>query len=134
MKNGFWNNPNVGLLLIRLGLAAIFIVSGTMKLMNVPGVTAFFGKIGVAPIFVYIVAIVELVGGISMLLGFWTRVSGWLLAINMFFAIYLVRYSAGFAGTGYAYETMLLLAALGISFTGPGQYALGGKHESEVYN
>jgi uncharacterized membrane protein YphA (DoxX/SURF4 family) len=133
MKYEFLYNTSLGLLLIRLGLAAVFIVSGAMKFMNIPGITKFFARLGVPSVLVYVVALVELLGGIAMLLGFGTKVMGWLLAIDMFFAIYLVRFAAGFAGTGYGFEMMLLLASLGISFAGPGGYSIS-KGQRNIYN
>ena len=122
MNKAFFNNGNLGLLLIRLGLAAIFIFSGIVKFMDIAGTAAFFQKINLSLPFVYLVATVELLGGISMLLGVWTKLFGWLLAINMLFAIILVKFATGFSG--YSSDLLLLLVALGIAFLGAGRYAL----------
>lgn len=122
MKNNFFSNTNSGLFLVRLGLAAVFIISGWSKFMDIAGTTAFFSRIGLVSLFVYLVATVEFLGGIAMLLGVWTRIFGWLLAIDMFFAIVLVRFAMGF--TVYRLELMLLFAALGVAFAGAGQCAL----------
>lgn len=124
MKNALFGNVNLGLLLSRLGLSAIFIVSGYSKLMDIAGTTAFFAKIGLAPFFVYLVIAVELLGGIAMLLGIGVRIVGLLMAVNMFFAIYLVKFASGFGG--YRLDLLLLLVALGIAFSGPGKYSICG--------
>ena len=122
MEKLFFRNGNLGLFLIRLGVGVIFIVSGWAKFMDIAGTTAFFQKIGLASPFVYFIAALELLGGIAILLGFWTRIFGWLLAIDMLFAIILVKYAMGFSG--YRIDLMLLLASLGIAFTGAGNYSV----------
>ncbi|EKD58484.1 MAG: hypothetical protein ACD_56C00115G0003 [uncultured bacterium] len=122
MKSGFLGNTNLGLFLVRLGVGLVFIVSGWSKFMDIAGTTAFFGKIGLAEPFVYLVAGLELIGGLALLLGIWTRIFGWLLAIDMVFALYLVKYAMGFSA--YRIDLVLLLAALGIAFAGAGEYAL----------
>lgn len=111
------------MLLIRLALAAVFIAHGWSKIQDMAGTIGGFGTFGLAPFWAYLVAWVELLGGIAMLLGIFTKWAGWLLAIVMAAAIYFVKGSAGFLG-GYEYELVLLLVALGVSFAGPGAYTI----------
>jgi len=118
-----YRNPNVGLLLIRVGIALVFIVHGISKLSNIDGTIAFFGSLGLGVFFAYLVAVVELLAGISMLLGFWVEASGIALAIIMVIAIFTVKLKVGFLG-GYELDLPLLLSALGIAFAGPGKYAI----------
>lgn len=119
-----YKNPNIGLLLIRVGLATVFIVNGIAKLSNIDGTVAFFGSLGLGSFFAYLVAIVELLAGISMLIGFWVGISGIALAIIMIVAIFTVKLKIGFFGGGYQLDLSLLLSALGIAFAGPGKYAI----------
>ncbi|HMN19516.1 MAG TPA: DoxX family protein [Candidatus Moranbacteria bacterium] len=121
---------DMGLLLLRLGPALSFMAHGWAKFANVAGTTAFFAKLELASPFVYLVATVELLGGAALLVGKWTRVAGMLLAVNMFFAIFLVKRQAGFLG-GYELELVLLLFSLGIALVGPGGYAWGGIFSKE---
>lgn len=113
----------VGLLVVRLALAGVFIAHGIQKFSDISGTSIFFGQIGLSLFFVYLVALVELLGGIAMLAGIWTGWAGILLAVDMFFAIYLVKLSVGFLG-GYELELTLLLTALGVSLAGPGKYSV----------
>ena len=122
-----FRNPDLGLLLIRLGLAAVFIVHGWAKLQNIEGTAGFFSSLGLGMFWVYLVAYVELLGGLAMLTGFLARKAGLLLAIDMFFAIYLVSWSRGFSG-GYEFELLLLLTSLAIFLSGPGKYSLSKKY------
>lgn len=119
------HNPDLGLLLIRLGLAVVFIYHGWGKFADIPGTTAFFAGLGLNVFFVYLVLAVELLGGLSMLMGWLTKWSGLLLAINMVFSIYFVKFAMGFGG-GYEFDLMLLLAALAVAMMGPGKYSFKG--------
>lgn len=121
-----FHNPDVGLLLIRLGLAAVFIIHGWAKVQNIEATAGFFSKLGLGMFWVYVVAYVEFLGGLAMLTGFLARKAGLLLAIDMLVAIYLVHWSQGFSG-GYEFPLILLLAALAIFFSGPGKYSLSKK-------
>lgn len=106
---------------MRLGVGGIFLVHGWSKLANMEGTIAFFGQLGFDPLIAYVVAIAELLGGISMILGIFTRWSGVGLALIMVGALLLLKLNNGFSGE---YELLLLLTSLGISFSGPGKYSL----------
>ncbi|OGZ02348.1 MAG: hypothetical protein A2946_02545 [Candidatus Liptonbacteria bacterium RIFCSPLOWO2_01_FULL_53_13] len=120
-------NRSLGLLLLRLALAAVFISAGWEKIQNMPATVSAFGSMGFPAPLAYLTAWVEFLGGISLLLGFWTCVSGSLLAIVMLVATYVlkVKVGAGFSGPGgYEFTLTLLAATLCVVFAGPGRYAL----------
>lgn len=112
-------DPDLGLLLIRVGLAVVFIAHGWQKFAAMDKTIGFFGTLGFGAFFAYLVAAIELLGGIAMLVGIGTHYAGLALAAVMVAAIYLVKYNKGFLG-GYEFDLTLLLAALGITLTGPG--------------
>ncbi len=114
---------SVGLLLIRLGLAAVFIAHGLAKFSEMGMTIGFFGTLGLPAVVAYAVAAGELAAGVAMLLGLFTRWAGALIAVIMLGAMMLVKFKAGFLG-GYEFDAMLFFAALGIAFIGPGKYSL----------
>ncbi len=116
-------NTDLMILLVRLALAAVFIAHGFSKLSNMDGTVAFFGNLGFAPILAYLVMIIEIVGGIFLLLGFFVQHVGILLGIVMLVVIFKVKLSKGFLG-GYEFEFTLLLSLLALLFSGPGKYSL----------
>lgn len=120
------NNPNLGLLLIRLGLGSIFLAHGIQKVQGMEAVVGFFGTLGLPAAVAYLVAAGEFLAGLSMLLGFWTHWAGKVIAVIMIGAIALAKYKMGFLG-GYEFDLMLLLSALGISFAGSGTYSFDAK-------
>jgi len=118
-----FKNPDLGLLLLRVGLAAVFIAHGWIKVTNLSMFVGNFGNLGIPAFLTFIVAYVELLGGIALLLGVFAQLAGLLLAVDMFFALLLIRFKTGFVG-GYEFELLLLLSALAIFFAGPGKYSL----------
>ena len=80
--------PALGLLLIRVATGIIFAHHGLMKLQNVGGITGFFGSLGLPAFMVYIVALVELIGGLMLIFGVVTRAAavatGWLPSLQHF--------------------------------------------------
>lgn len=121
MKKCCPHNPDIGLLLMRVALAAVFIVHGWMKLSNMEATVSFFGSIGLPALLAWAVAIIEFVGGIMVLLGVYMCIAGGLLAAVMLGAIITVKGSMGFVG-GYEFDLVLLLLALGLASVGPGKY------------
>src|SRR5690348_2117064 len=90
----------IALLLARLGIGAIFFVHGWQKFftMGLGGTTGFFQQIGVplpgvaAPV----VAVIELVGGLAIILGVALPIAGVLLVLDMLGAIVFVHAANGF--------------------------------------
>lgn len=115
-------NKNLGLLLIRLAIGAIFLYAGLGKLSDINQTIGFFSMVGVGTGLTWAVALTETIGGALMVLGFGTRIAGLALAVIMAFAIVLVKKEMGFAAMEI--DIILLVSALGIFFTGPGRYAL----------
>lgn len=116
-------NSDIALLLIRVGLALVFIAHGIDKLTNMDGTVHFFTSVHLSAVWAYVIAYVELIGGILMLLGIGTGWAGVVLAATMVGAIGIVKLSKGFIG-GYEFDLMLFLSAIAISLAGPGMYTI----------
>ena len=114
---------DLGLLVLRLAVAAVFIAHGYMKLftMGHAGVTGFFAHLGVplpGPT-AWFIAFLEFAGGIALLAGLGTRVIAGLLVCDMVGAISLAVFPKGFVG-GYELEFLLGVGALCLALAGPG--------------
>ena len=114
--------PDVGIFLIRLAVAIVFLYHGIGKLINLDATIAFFGTLGLGPIFAYLVGLVEILGGISMLVGFGTQVTGLLLAVVMVGALTLVKLPGAFGK--WEIDLVMLLLSLGLAFADNGKYAV----------
>ena len=114
--------PDVGLLLIRLAVAVVFLYHGIDKLNNLENTAIFFSNLGLGMIFVYLVSITEILGGLMMLLGFGTQIAGSLLAIIMVFSLILVKLPSSFGK--WEIDLVMLLLSLGLAFSDNGKYAI----------
>lgn len=115
------NNPNLGLLLIRIALGSVFIAHGWAKFGDLNSTVIFFVSLGLAPIVAYLVTAIELIGGVLMVFGVSTRIVGLAFVAVMIGAISTVKIDRGFMG-GYEFELTLLLVSLAMAFLGGGKF------------
>lgn len=123
------SRPNVGLAILRVATGAIFAAHGAQKLFvyGFAGVTGAFTSMGVPfpGVTGPLTGLVELFGGMALIVGLLTRLAGFGLAITMLGAISLVHLAAGFfAPTGVEFPLSLLAATTALAFAGPGQFSL----------
>ncbi len=116
---------------LRLGVGIIFAAHGWQKFSGgLDGVAQFFGGVGIPlpEVSAFIVAFVELIGGIGLILGVFTRYWALLLSIVMIVAIFTVKLPNGLLGMqgrpGYELDLALLVGCLALLFTGPGPVSL----------
>src|SRR5580700_9589702 len=80
----------LALLMLRVGLGVVFISHGYPKLFTQSQHTAeAFAHLGFPGYFAYISGVLELFGGILLIVGLFTRIAGLLLAVEM--AVALVK-------------------------------------------
>ncbi len=120
-------------LAVRLIVGIIMFAHGLQKLTEV-GPGNFGGQVlaglGVPlPVFMgYVVTLVELVGGLLLIVGFLSRLAALLLTIDLVIAILLVKVNVGFisgsSGTGAELDLALIAGFLVILFAGPGRLSV----------
>lgn len=119
----------IGLLIIRVALGVTFLVHGIQKFTGgIGNISGWFESIHLPGIAAYLVAIVELLGGIAMILGLGTRVIGALFSIVMLVAIFKVKLALGFTGTngsaGYEIDFALLSMSAAMALIGSPAYSI----------
>ena len=119
-----FHSPKLGLFIIRLVAGSIFIFHGVQKLSNMEGTVAFFASLGFGAFLAWAVAIIELLGGISLILGIFTKVFGALLSAIMIVAILKVKLALGFSAAEI--DLMLLAVSVSVLFSGCGRYSVCG--------
>lgn len=118
-----------GITILRVVVGIVFLVHGGQKLFvwGFGGVAAFMAKVGIpAPMLAAIVVtLVELLGGLALVLGLYTRWVAVPLAIDMAVAILVVHLPAGFfLPDGYEFALTLLAANAALALLGSGKAAV----------
>jgi putative oxidoreductase len=115
----------IGLLALRLAVAAVFVYMGYNKLFVNSGMTVqMFGSLGfpMPSFFAYLVGAAELVGGLMVLLGVFTRVAASWLSVVMIVALLTVHLKGPYMSA--LLPIMMLGACLALVGVGAGQYRL----------
>jgi len=118
-----------GLLVLRVVVGVTFFAHGWLKFhgMGMPGTTGFFTSLGIPipGLIAWLVVLVEMVGGIAVILGIFTLPFGLLLAADMFGVLLTAKRGAAFIGPkSYELELNLLAASIAIALSGPGMFSL----------
>jgi putative oxidoreductase len=117
-------------LLLRLTLGALFLTHGAIKLFvfTPAGTAGFFAAIGLPPALAYLVIAGEVLGGIALILGIWTRIIAIVLTPILIGAIVTVHGAAGFSFSnpngGWEYPAFWAVALVVQALLGDGAYAL----------
>ncbi len=123
MRRPFKENPDLGLLVLRVGLGFAFFMHGVMKMQSMTIIVGFFRTLHLSAPWAYLVTAVETLGGLALLAGVLAEWGAALIAVDMLAAFVLLRYRSGYLG-GYELEAMYFFAALAVLFAGPGKYRL----------
>jgi putative oxidoreductase len=127
--------PDLGLLLMRLMLAAVGIYHGGQKLFGVfggggpAGTAAGFEAMGfpVPMLSGLAIGIIEFFGGILVGVGLFTRIAVIPWAVGMLVASFWVHgHAFGAQEGGMEYPLTLAVFLIGLFFTGPGRYSVSG--------
>ncbi len=126
---------DVGPLLLRIGIGVVFVAHGWQKFfdIHVSNYAAFIDGLGVplSSVVSPVQAFVELVGGVLLILGLFTRFAVMPMIVISIGALWLIRQHIGFItpsvnppGAGAELDTAILAGELCLLFIGPGRYAL----------
>lgn len=127
-----------GLIPLRIVVGVVFLMHGAQKLFvfGLAGTADIMAKLGIplASLAAAIVIAAELLGGLAIITGLFTRWAGMVLAIEMLVAIPVARFKGGFfAPYGFEFEFTLLGACLTFAALGSGGVSLdrafGARHE-----
>ncbi|WP_313894035.1 DoxX family protein [Psychrobacillus sp.] len=126
------NKNDEGTVILRVILGLTFFIHGLSKFQGgLSNAVGFFDSLGIPGFTAYVVAVIELIGGILLILGIGTRIISILFAVIMLGAIFSVKISAGFLGNGqmagYELELALLAMSIFLSIASSSRFSLGNK-------
>ena len=130
IMNAVAARPSGGLVVLRLVAGGVFVDSGSRKLfqVGVVGVASLFGSmhLPLPLVSAVLVTLVELLGGIALLLGLFTRWTATLLALDMLVAVLVVYFQPTFFKGGIEFPLTLLAACTALALSGAGAASLDG--------
>ena len=121
---------DAGKLLLRLTLGVLFLLHGIAKITGgIGGIEKMVAAAGLPGFFAYGVFIGEVLAPILLILGFYSRISAVVIAINMVVAIALAHAKDLFVigpqgGWALELQGMFLFTAFALMFMNPGRYAV----------
>lgn len=117
-------------LLLRLVLGGLFLAHAGLKVFvfTPAGTAAFFGSLGLPPALAYATIAAEIVGGLALILGVWTRLVALALVPVLLGAIAAVHGAAGFffnnPNGGWEFPAFWIAGLLVLALLGDGARAL----------
>ena len=123
------NNTEYAALILRIGLGAMFLAHGLLKVMvfTLPGTAAFFEQVGFPGWTAYIVTFAEIGGGLLLLAGVAVRAVS-IALVPVLLGATFVHFGSGWLFSnpngGWEYPAFLTLAAVVQALLGPGAFAL----------
>lgn len=110
---------------LRLAMGIIFSVAGYTKLVGIAGTIEYFAKLGfpIPVVTAWFITLLELGGGIALILGLFVRYLGLLYTIEFIVAAFWVKLPM----QGYAaarLDLMLLAGAAALYFLGAGRWSI----------
>src|SRR5919199_3586168 len=109
---------------LRILAGIAFIIHGLPKLSNIAGTEDFFANmIGLLAAMALPIGLLEVIGGIALLLGALTRIASILFIIEMIGSTIVAKLSKGFVG-GYELDLLLMAISISLLLTGPGRISI----------
>ena len=125
-------------LVLRVTLGALFLAHAGLKffVFTPAGTAKFFGSLGFPPELAYLVISVEVLSGIALILGVWTRWAAIAGIPILLGAIFTVHGAAGFFFTnpkgGWEYPAFWAIALVAQALLGDGAFALRPSRDVEA--
>ncbi|MDN4620260.1 DoxX family protein [Paenibacillus sp. PsM32] len=111
-------NVELGLFIVRVLTGVIFLLHGFSKFQGgIGGTTGFFQSIGLPGFLAPVVAIIEILGGLLLILGLLTRIAGAALTVIMIGVLLTAKAGQPFM-MGTEFDYLLLFTSLQLALTG----------------
>ena len=124
------DNAELAALFLRVSMGVLFVAHAWVKIFvfTPAGTAAFFGSLGLPGALAYLVIIAELVGGIALILGVYSRAVSLALVPILLGSIYTPHGAAGFLfsneGGGWEFPAFWVVALLVQALLGDGALSL----------
>jgi putative oxidoreductase len=127
------HNKSIGQLLLRIALGSFFVAHGVSKFINMKDMVGVFSDWGLAQFWAYVVAVSEIVAGLTFLAGAFVWIGAALIVVEMAVAMWIVIIpnTTGQDALprfifGWGQNLIYAMAAVSLAFTGSGKWSLTG--------
>ena len=116
--------------LLRVALGFLFLAHAGLKVFvfTPAGTARFFGSLGLPPALAYLMIAIEVIGGVALVLGLYSRIAALVLVPGMVGAIVTVHGPAGFffdnPHGGWEYPALWIVGLLSVALLGDGALAV----------
>ena len=116
--------------LLRVAIGLLFLAHAGLKLVvfTPAGTARFFGSLGLPPSLAYLVIAIEVIGGLALVLGLYSRLAALALIPGLIGAIVTVHGPAGFffdnPHGGWEYPAFWIVGLVAVGLLGDGAFAL----------
>jgi putative oxidoreductase len=123
-------NAPYAALLLRITMGAMFLAHASLKkfVFTPAGTAGFFGSIGLPGWLAYIVILMEVVGGIALIVGVWPRIVALAMIPILLGTIYAIHVAAGYyfdgPTDGWEFPAFWIVGLVALALLGDGPYAL----------
>jgi len=133
---------DISALILRLTLGIVFFPHGAQKVLGWFGgyglnatLAAFTDKMHIPFIFALLAIAAEFLGSIALILGFFTRLAAFGIAVVMVVSVYMFHWQAGFfmnwsgmqKGEGFEYHLLVIAIAVVLMIKGGGSFSIDKK-------
>lgn len=124
------SNADLAAFILRVAMGVLFLFHGGLKLFvfGPSGTAGFFGSLGLPAILAYLVIAMEVLGGLALIAGIWSRWVSLALIPILLGSIFLVHGSAGFMfsnqGGGWEFPAFWIVTLVVQALLGDGAYSL----------
>jgi putative oxidoreductase len=126
----FLRSDDGGKLVLRLTIGILMLMHGVAKLGSGVGhIGGMLTSVGLPPTMAYLVFVGEILAPLGLILGVYTRISAFIVVVNMLFAVGLAHMGQLMSLTksgGWALELqgLFLFGALAVMLLGPGRFSV----------
>ncbi len=110
---------------IRIIAGITFIIHGLPKFENLQGTQGFFASVGIPADLALLIGLLEVIGGVLLIVGLLTRITAILFTIEMICTVLIVKADNGFMGQGgFEVDLLLMFISISLLLSGPGRLSI----------
>lgn len=121
------NRADIGMLILRIGVAFIFLAHGALNLTtDSESINTIMTGLGFPGGMAYVIGITEITSAVMMLAGVLVAYAAWVQIVIAAGLVFIIKGPKGFNidNGGYEYSLLILVASIAILLLGPGKFVL----------